>query len=299
MSDRTKAFEDVGSLANSGLDSWAKDLLPDMGGGATAPTTSGEGTTSHSNTQTVSTGGGGGWAPESAMSEELMNHMTTLLMSFGNSPMIKGELDKIDTLIDKVTGYTEKTLKQDLENIRYKKMRLANDKLVSLYMMAAGVEGATQLYAKQSEDYSGLEGAYQQMQIDPERYYARKKVELYESLATYVGALGQTLGMEKQGLGQYLNGISNIFSVKATEGVTAMNQRLQLANLAVSQGTLALNQASFNQTKIQAMSTLGNIGFTPSEAMAYTYNLQAGTADGNKKAKAILDGVSNRQMVSK
>lgn len=146
----------------------------------------------------------------------LHSYAATLLSGFTvDDSSVVAVLKKIDDDIQAATEWSPAKVAVELQDIHAKKALLVGEKMFATYAMLTGKEGASQLYQDATDKYGTLDYVAHNLRTDPEGYYARQRLDLYNQMANYTQALGGAVAADRAATGNMLIGIANILASRA------------------------------------------------------------------------------------
>lgn len=146
----------------------------------------------------------------------LHSYAATLLSGFtADDSNVVSVLKKIDDDIQAATEWSPAKVAVELQDIHAKKALLVGEKMFATYAMLTGKEGASELYKDATDKYGTLDYVAHNLRTDPEGYYARQRLDLYNQMANYTQALGGAVAADRAATGNMLVGIANILASKA------------------------------------------------------------------------------------
>lgn len=227
-----------------------------------APSGSDSATSSSSFSSSSNNSTGTGKGPSGISADDIIGKANTLIMSMSTSSPneVKKLVLDINKLVEDASAHTDESDKRDVSNLRIKEYSQRMDVLAASLGMMAGIEGSAAQLSAANEQLYTTRFLVEELKNNPGRYYARKKSELYASLAGYIGQAGQALSNADLAKGQFLNGIANLFGVQASvlsaqaQGAQAAAQFVQ----AKAQTTQANAQSESVKNANDPLALLGN-----------------------------------------
>lgn len=167
--------------------------------------------------------------------DDLMKSFNAVLvegMKFGKDSLDKLET-KLDALVDQATDMS--TIEKDKSSLKDRLSLMRMAQYSNSLLAASGNQAAVQASSVLGEQINNLEYVLSEMEINPKRSLANKKLNLYKDLAGYIQSMGQAIGYARPDTGNALIGIANIYASKANIAAQkiAASANIASANLQV------------------------------------------------------------------